>query len=126
MTSQTADSADGSSMEVASIRVFGIDDTEAGRVDRSQYKKGDEFRYGRADIPIDVFKRRVETFMAAMGEVIGGVAAKAGDYSLEEVTVSVEVSAKGKLSLLGTGGELAGKGGLTFTFKKSAPPHQGE
>lgn len=117
--SQLADDANGDSLEVASIRVFGIDDNEEGRVDRSLFKKGDEFRYGRADIPIDVFKRRVETFMAAMGEVIGGVAAKAGDYSLEQVTVSVEISAKGQLSLLGTSGELAGKGGLTFTFTKS-------
>ena len=37
----------------------------------------------------------------------------------ETVSVTAEVSAKGKVSLLGSGGELGGKGGITFTFKRS-------
>ena len=51
-----------------------------------------------------------------MGSVLDGVPAAMGDYRLEQVQISAEVSAKGQLSLLGTGGELAGKSGLTFTF----------
>lgn len=39
-------------------------------------------------------------------------------FALDQIQVAVEISAKGHLSLLGTGGELAGKGGLTFTFKR--------
>jgi hypothetical protein len=102
------------------IRVFGIDDTDTGRADRSLFKRRDEFRYGRGEIPVEVFRRRVEHFMTAMQDVISGLTTAAGDYYLDQVQVNVEVSAKGQLSLLGTGGELAGKGGLTFTFKRQA------
>jgi hypothetical protein len=44
-------------------------------------------------------------------------ALKVRDYSLEDITVSAEVSATGRLSILGTGG---GSGGFSFTFKKRA------
>ncbi len=40
---------------------------------------------------------------------------------LEEVTLSVEVSAEGNLSLLGTGGKLGGSGGITLTFARPKP-----
>ncbi|MFK8042672.1 hypothetical protein [Congregibacter sp.] len=37
---------------------------------------------------------------------------------LEEVTLSVQVNAKGQLSILGTGGELSGSGGITLKFAR--------
>lgn len=37
---------------------------------------------------------------------------------LEEVTLSAEVNAKGELSILGTGGEMGGSGGITLKFVK--------
>ncbi|MCE6996222.1 hypothetical protein LZG04_15660 [Saccharothrix sp. S26] len=101
------------------IRVFGLDEAEPARTDRSTGRRQDDFRFERSEIPVEEFRRRVEDFMASMRDVISGLATTAGDYQLDQVQVTVEVSAKGKLSLLGTGGELAGKGGLTFTFKKS-------
>lgn len=100
------------------ISVFGMEDD--GRVNRSLMRKRGEFRYGRSDIPLDLFRQRAQDFMTTVGDVIGGLAARAGEYELAQVEVNVEISAKGQLSLLGTGGELAGKGGLTFTFKKSS------
>lgn len=100
------------------IRVFGIDDSDAERAERSPFRKGEELRYGRAEIPVEVFSRRVETFLATMRDVISGLADTAGEYRLDQVQVAVEVSAKGHVSLLGAGGELAGKGGLTFTFTR--------
>jgi hypothetical protein len=36
---------------------------------------------------------------------------------MDSVSVSVEVNAKGKVSLLGSGGEVGGKAGLVFSFK---------
>lgn len=99
------------------ISVFGREDAE-GRADRSLFKRGDDFRYGRGEIPAELLRDRVLTFMAAIREIVADIPAQAGAYNLEEVQVAVEVSAKGQLSLLGTGGELAGKGGLTFTFRK--------
>lgn len=68
---------------------------------------------------MEVFRRRVEDFMSSMRDVISGLATTTREDHRDQVQVTAEVSAKGQLSLLGTGGELAGKGGLTFTFKKS-------
>jgi hypothetical protein len=39
---------------------------------------------------------------------------------LEEVELVVEVNANGQVSLLGTGGELGGKGAITLKFKRKA------
>ena len=41
-------------------------------------------------------------------------------FKLTEFTISAEISAKGSLSLLGTGGEMGGKGGLTFKFTRKS------
>ncbi|MEO1419123.1 MAG: hypothetical protein AAFW00_27965 [Bacteroidota bacterium] len=44
------------------------------------------------------------------------------DMQLDEVTMSVEVDSKGKVSLIGTcTGEARGKGGIVLKFKKSHP-----
>ena len=37
---------------------------------------------------------------------------------LEEITLSVQVNAKGELGILGTGGELGGSGGITMKFTR--------
>jgi hypothetical protein len=42
-----------------------------------------------------------------------------GDYTLDEVTVSVEISASGKVAILGTGAEVSGKGGVQLKFRRS-------
>jgi hypothetical protein len=39
-----------------------------------------------------------------------------GVLRLDEVTLTVEVNAKGQLSILGTGGELGGSGGISLKF----------
>jgi hypothetical protein len=61
-------------------------------------------------------------FLASMQSVISGVADRVGEYRLDEVVISAEVSAKGQVSLLGTGGEIGGNAGLTFTFKRVTAP----
>jgi hypothetical protein len=80
-------------------------------------------RLARAELDVGELKERLQAFLSAMEQVIGGVSAAVGRYHLESVTLTAEVSAKGTVSLLGTGGEMAGKGGLTFSFKaKSDAP----
>jgi hypothetical protein len=41
-----------------------------------------------------------------------------GSLEVEELTLSLEVTAKGSVSLLGTGGELGGTGGISLTLKR--------
>ena len=41
-----------------------------------------------------------------------------GAYSLSEMTLAVTVTAKGSVSLLGSGGELTGQGGITLKLTR--------
>ena len=100
------------------VRIFGLDDGSDGRPDRAGlFRRPDELRLGWGEVPADLLKDRVERFVATIRDVLDGVQGVVGNYRLEQVQVSAEVSAKGQVSLLGTGGELAGKSGFTFTFK---------
>lgn len=42
-----------------------------------------------------------------------------GLMSLKSVEISFEVTASGKITLLGTGAEVSGKGGITLSFERS-------
>ncbi|OOC01938.1 Pepco domain-containing protein [Amycolatopsis azurea] len=97
-----------------SIRVFGLEDDE----DRSLFRRANDFAYGRESVKIEVLQARVAGFLEAMQAVIDKAPEPQKGFALDQIQVAVEISAKGHLSLLGTGGELAGKGGLTFTFKR--------
>ena len=57
--------------------------------------------------------------------IVGQDAAEPSDQTtsgkglqLEEITLSVQVNAKGELGILGTGGELGGSGGITMKFTR--------
>jgi|SRR5689334_4341139 len=104
------------------ISILGLEDSEPGRPDRWTLKRPDDWRLGRAEVPLETFRQRVTGFVDSMREVITGIPEAFGKYQLDQVTVSAEVSAKGQVSLLGSGGELAGKSGLTFTFTRQADP----
>lgn len=102
-----------------SVRVLGLEDSDVSRPDRSLLHRAEDLRYGRTDIPVDVLRQRVTDFLHNLRDVLGQAPATVGDFDLDQIQVSAEVSAKGHISLLGAGGELAGKGGLTFTFKRN-------
>ncbi|WP_328879167.1 Pepco domain-containing protein [Streptomyces sp. NBC_00299] len=99
------------------VRVLGLEDSD----DRSLFRRPQEWRVGRGEIPIDVFQHRVTGFLDSMRSIIAGLSVNCGEFQLNEVTISAEVSAKGQISLLGSGGELAGSSSLTFTFTRGIP-----
>jgi hypothetical protein len=107
------------------VSILGLEDSDPGRTDRWTLKRSEEWRLGRAEVPVDVFQARVTKFLESMRGVIADVPAAFGKYQLDQVTISAEVSAKGQISLLGSGGELAGKSGLTFTFTRHATGDDG-
>jgi hypothetical protein len=108
--------------ETHTIRVFGLEDTDPARADRLPFRRPAELRVGRGEIPVEQFRQRVGQFLESMKDVLADLPATIGSYGLEEIQVSAEVSAKGRLSLLGTGGELAGASGLVFTFRRADRP----
>ena len=102
------------------VSILGLEDSDPGRTDRWTLKRSEEWRLGRAEVPVDVFQARVTRFLESMRGVIAEVPAAFGKYQLDQVTISAEVSAKGHVSLLGSGGEPVGRPGLTFTFTRHA------
>lgn len=100
------------------VRVLGLEDSE--RTDRALgFKKPEEWKLGRSEIPVDTFRHRVTEFLDSMREVVSSLPTNYGGYRLDQVTFNAEISAKGQISLLGSGGEVAGKAGLSFTFNRS-------
>ena len=77
-------------------------------------------RLVRKTVDVDKLEEEVKAFLGAMERVIGNLKQQVGKYQMDSVTVSAEINAKGKVSLLGSGGEMGGKGGMSFTFK--CPP----
>lgn len=74
----------------------------------------------RKEVSVSALREQVTRFLGALEDVLSVPRAKVRDYSLEDITVSAEVSATGRLSILGTGREIGGNGGFSFTFKKRA------
>ena len=76
-------------------------------------------RLVRNIVNVQKLEDEVKSFLGALEKIIGNLAQEVGSYRMDTISVTAEVNAKGKVSLLGSGGEMGGKGGLTFTFKRS-------
>ncbi len=72
----------------------------------------------RRAVDVQKLEDEVKSFLGAMEQIIGNLSQQVGNYSMDTITVSAEVNAKGKVSLLGSGGEVGAKGGLSFNFKR--------
>jgi hypothetical protein len=94
------------------------DEEEGDGVDRGLYFRRDEARVGRQRVPAEQLQKNIEGFVRAMGHAIAGVPSVLSGYSIDSIEISAEISASGKVSLLGNGGELAGTGGIAFTLTR--------
>lgn len=104
------------------ISVLGLEDTDQGRTDRLSFRRLEEWRAARTEIPAEELRARLDAFVTTMQGLIASLPQRAGEFRLNEVTFIAEVSAKGTVSLLGSGGELAGQAGITFTFTRAGTP----
>jgi hypothetical protein len=115
---------------IEKIPVFGLDDF--GTPDEDQRDKEEQFRgvfgwfkspsqltYGVGEVDADVLQKRLEALLGKVRKLIENTPAYLGQFGLDSITLTVEISAKGQVSLLGTGGEVGGKGGISFTLKRS-------
>jgi hypothetical protein len=105
----------------AEISVLTADINDPDAVVRGLFRRLDEIRYGRIKISTVELRTHLDEFLRSMDKIIGELPSDIGGFSLDSVSLAVEISAKGTVTLLGTGGELAGKGGVTFTLKRSRP-----
>jgi hypothetical protein len=73
----------------------------------------------RKRIPIDaaVLKTQMNGLLQVVGDIFDHAQQQTG-LQLNEVELTVEINAEGQVSLLGNGGKLANKGGITLKFKR--------
>jgi hypothetical protein len=103
------------------VWVFGLpggDDDEDDSGDRLSFFGKDAARVGRQPVPVSRLRENMSTFVAAMETTIAAVPTAFTGYAIDSVEISAEVSATGTVSLLGSGGEIAGTAGITFTLKR--------
>ncbi len=69
-------------------------------------------------IKSDSLAGNIKQFLSQIGEVFRSATQEFDGFSVETITINAEINAKGGLTLLGLGGELGSKGGISFTLKK--------
>jgi hypothetical protein len=67
-------------------------------------------------VKVDVLSDNVNIFLNQMNSVLEKAPENIAQFRFTEFSVSVEVTAKGELSILGSGAGVEAKGGLTFKF----------
>lgn len=102
--------------KIKTIKIIGRADED--ELMRGQFDNLKKFGVAAAEVRVSELKRELTHFLAEMDGVVKGLPGKLGQFSLDSISLTVEVSAKGQVIFLGTGGELAGKGGITFTLKR--------
>jgi transcription initiation factor TFIIIB Brf1 subunit/transcription initiation factor TFIIB len=91
-------------------------------------------RLVRREIPVDTIERELQKLIDLMNRIFSQAEQSTEHKStaesivtptvdkkrlqLNEVSLAVEITAEGGLSILGTGGKLGGKGGMTLKFTK--------
>ncbi len=96
------------------IEVLGLEASE----DRASFFGRDSARYAREPVSVDALASRLRSFSESMKEVVQGVPETMGGFKVDEITLSIEITAKGTVSLLGSGGEIGGTGGITITLRR--------
>src|SRR5436305_13373277 len=71
-------------------------------------------RVERTKLSTSQLQSNLGEFLDALEEVVQRIPAALGDFSVDTVALSAEISAKGTVSLVGTGGEIGATGGITI------------
>lgn len=113
---QPVDGTDKEPRTDSEILIFGVEDLDTTR---SLFRPAKDLRLGRGTVSAHDFADQVSGFIENMKAVLDRLPRFVGEFEIDQIAISAEISAKGKVALLGSGGELGGKGGLTFTFRKT-------
>jgi hypothetical protein len=103
------------------ITVFGLEEPK----ELGLFFNRAEARYQRRAVPIEQLGEQFNAFVDNMRDVVARVPASMAGFRLDEISFTAEVSAKGTVNLLGTGGEIAGGGGITITLRRDAEGAKG-
>jgi hypothetical protein len=89
---------------------------EEGTSDRALWNRK---KVGMGGVSPGTLQTQFQKFVGQMYSVLADVPAEVGGFSVDEVQLTAEVSAKGTVNMLGTGGEVGGSGGITITFRRA-------
>jgi hypothetical protein len=122
---------DGSKKAISTAPNWGDETGIAGGMSTEQIRRK---ALVRLDLPVETLERELQDLIRVMNRVFSQAEPSPGAESptepllvetsrkkklhLTEISVAVEINAKGRLSILGSGGELGGKGGITLKFIK--------
>ena len=101
-------------------RVFDIDPQQlaAARIHRRLEKLfGIHLAQALVSLDAQALKTQMSSMLAMMDEVFSEAQNRTG-LQLDEVTLSVEINAEGKISIVGNGGSLRNSGGMTLKFTR--------
>ena len=99
-------------MNERTISVIGLEDREVlGPI---------KWIRSRKKVETEDLKKEVNQFMEDMQEIIDSVPESKGGFHLDTIEIHADVSAKGKLSLLGSGGEIGGAAGIKFVLRRNS------
>ena len=75
---------------------------------------------GMKQLKVEELASNVNLFLEQMGSILEKTPEKVGKFHFDEFEVSAEITGKGSLAILGTGGEVGATGGLRFVFRRSS------
>jgi hypothetical protein len=81
---------------------------------------------GPKPLKVEELSVNINLFLEQMGSLLEKTPEKLGKFHFEEFEVYAEVTGKGTLAILGSGGELGAKGGLRFVFHRSTASSDGK
>ncbi|WP_204153018.1 hypothetical protein [Leptolyngbya sp. CCY15150] len=71
-------------------------------------------------IDVGVLSGELQSFLSKLGSILTATPKAIGDYELDEIELSAEVSASGTIKILGSGIESSLGSGLKFVFRRKA------
>jgi hypothetical protein len=93
------------------------DEDESGGGTKGIFSRGDR-DVALREISVQTVQRNLESTIAKLRQAFSGLQGAGGDLPLKSVEVSFEISASGTITILGTGVETSGTGGITLTFER--------
>jgi len=81
---------------------------------------------GVKPLKVDELSVNVNLFIEQLGGLLEKTPEKLGKFQFEEFEVYAEITGKGTLAILGTGGEVGATGGLRFVFRRSSSSGEGK
>jgi hypothetical protein len=71
------------------------------------------------ELKVEELSVNVNLFIEQIGSVLEKTPETLGKFTMTEFEIHAEVTAKGTLAILGTGGEAGASGGIKFVFRRT-------